>query len=76
MTPRIIGKIARMVSETSFTESSIPPIWAKLCVTESKRADKMKIDLFITVRFYKPEIGWLLKFCEIYYEKKSREENL
>jgi hypothetical protein len=45
-------------------------------VTESKRADKMKIDLFITVRFYKPEIGWLLKFCEIYYEKKSREENL
>jgi len=51
MTPRIIGKIARMVSETSWTESSIPPICAKLCVIESKSAVKMKIDLFITMRF-------------------------
>lgn len=51
MTPRIIGNIARMVSETSFTESSIPPIWAKLFVNENKSAVKMKIDLFITMRF-------------------------
>jgi hypothetical protein len=38
-------------------------------VNENKRAVKMKIDLFITVRFYIPEIGWLLKFYEIYCEK-------
>ncbi len=27
ITPRIIGKMVLMVSETSLTESSIPPIW-------------------------------------------------
>jgi len=51
MTPRIIGKMVRIVSETSFTESSIPPICAKLRAIENKSAVKMKIDLFIAMRF-------------------------
>ena len=30
ITPKIMGKMVRIVSETSFTESSIPPICAKV----------------------------------------------
>ena len=35
MTPSIIGKMLLIVSETSFTESSIPPICAKRDVERS-----------------------------------------
>jgi len=51
MTPRIIGKMALMVSEISLTESSIPPIWAKM-VFEIKNNSVVKYsDLFISKVF-------------------------
>tara|TARA_R110001592_G_scaffold264819_1_gene530260 strand:- start:115 stop:387 length:273 start_codon:yes stop_codon:yes gene_type:complete len=47
ITPRIMGKIARMVSDTSLTEFSIPPICANMELeTASNRTDKY-IDFFI-----------------------------
>lgn len=37
MTPKTIGKMFLMVSEISFTEFSIPPIWAKREVEDSEK---------------------------------------
>jgi hypothetical protein len=39
MTPNRIGKMVLMVSPTSLTESSMPPIWAKSEVDKSERND-------------------------------------
>ena len=51
ITPKMIGKIDRMVSETSFTESSIPPICAKMGF-EIKRDKNVKyIDFFMLNKF-------------------------
>ena len=51
MTPRMIGKMVLMVSETSFTESSMPPICAKVGIVISSDPINIKSDFFITVRF-------------------------
>lgn len=51
MTPRIMGKIVLMVSETSLTESSIPPIWANVDLVDISKSKSVLIGLFMTVRF-------------------------
>jgi len=51
ITPRIMGKIARMVSEISLTESSIPPIWAKMVFEIKNKSVAIYSDLFISKMF-------------------------
>ena len=51
MTPRIIGKMLLIVSETSLTEFSIPPICAKSDVEIREANVAKKIDFFITEKF-------------------------
>jgi hypothetical protein len=51
MTPSIIGKIALMVSEISLTESSIPPIWAKMVFEIKNKNEVTYSDLFISKVF-------------------------
>tara|TARA_R100000935_G_scaffold33897_1_gene54331 strand:- start:8712 stop:9017 length:306 start_codon:yes stop_codon:yes gene_type:complete len=54
MTPRIMGKIVLIVSETSLTESSMPPIWAKVDPVVISKSKSVLIGLFMTVRFLSP----------------------
>ena len=51
MTPRMIGKMVLMVSETSLTESSMPPIWAKEGTVVISKSKRVLIGLFMTVHF-------------------------
>ena len=51
MTPSIMGKMVRIVSETSLTESSIPPIWAKVDPVVISKSKRVLSGLFMTVRF-------------------------
>lgn len=46
-----MGKMALMVSETSFTESSIPPIWANAGKPIRSIAQVTLLVFFMTVRF-------------------------
>ena len=48
MTPSIMGKMALMVSETSLTESSIPPIWAKMVLEISSKKAVGNSDFFMS----------------------------
>ncbi len=57
ITPRIMGKMARIVSETSFTESSIPPICAKAGVKENNKIEDIVAIFFIGKSF---EFIWIL----------------
>ena len=64
MTPRMMGKMVRMVSETSLTESSIPPICA---ISEFEINSKKRVtnsDFLISKVFW---IRWFL-ILEKYYE--------
>lgn len=49
MTPRIIGKMVLMVLETSLTEFSIPPIWAKLDAVTKNKKSTVNNDFFIGI---------------------------
>tara|TARA_R110000868_G_scaffold138231_1_gene352159 strand:- start:1096 stop:1401 length:306 start_codon:yes stop_codon:yes gene_type:complete len=51
MTPRIMGKMVLMVSETSLTESSIPPIWANVDPVVISKRKRVLRGLFMTVCF-------------------------
>lgn len=48
ITPKMMGKMARMVSEISLTESSIPPIWAKMELETNKKRMVMNSDFRIS----------------------------
>ena len=54
MTPKMIGNIVLMVSDTSFTESSIPPICAKVWLEAKTNVNNIKTDFFIISCFGKP----------------------
>ena len=51
ITPRIIGKIVLIVSETSFTESSIPPICASMGAVANSNAMSANLDFFMVMSF-------------------------
>ena len=47
ITPKMIGKMDRIVSDTSLTESSMPPICAKVEMDTSRNTKVRKIDFFM-----------------------------
>ena len=51
ITPRIIGKIVLIVSETSFTDSSIPPICASIGAVTNRNTMTANFDFFMIISF-------------------------
>ena len=51
ITPSIMGKMVLIVSETSFTESSIPPICASMGAVANSNAMTTNFDFFMVISF-------------------------
>ena len=77
MTPRIMGKIARIVSEISFTEFSIPPICAQADPVKKSNKSETYIAFFISNKiFVILEIDKVkLWYSALYYAKRQESVN-